>query len=344
MLAEWWRSTIKRKALWSGDEGIQWWFWYAIIKCHHLSPSWVLKYKKGWEGASLGGRRWPPRCPEQEWAMSTGQGVWQSLRSCYTDVYRYSYIDHCTEKFKAKIWLSWYPFKYEDSHQRVPPVCDLRGIWYTQLLSGDNCLFHLPDILEMPLVIVASESKADIRVVCLQPQAVIAGENFPRPWEVLGLSPPGGQRGLEKSLSGDKWDFCSVISTACCLLILEFFFLLPEFSCNCCRIRCLLHSFYFSRGEEQRGSVCLLHWPHPRCSLAVLVHADSREGADKQFHSVAHTWVFDAVWDAWVVQNTLMGWQTWCRACSKPIFFWLAAGNQVWCPMASQTVFVPVGE
>lgn len=221
--------------------------------------------------------------------------------------------------------------------------CDLRGIWYTQLLSGDNCLFHLPDILEMPLVIVASESKADIRVVCLQPQAVIAGENFPRPWEVLGLSPPGGQRGLEKSLSGDKWDFCSVISTAWCLLILELFFLLPEFSCNCCKSRCLLHSFYFSRGEEQRGSVCLLHWPHPRCSLAVLVHADSREGADKQFHSVAHTWVSDAVWDAWVVQNTLMGWQTWCRACSKPIFSWLAAGNQVWCPMASQIVFVPCG-
>lgn len=158
-------------------KGIQWWFWYAIIECHHLSPSWVLKYKKGWK------EHWVPVgevTTQVPWAgvdheQEGTPGVWEPLRSSYTDVYGYSCIDDCTERFKAKIWLSWYPFRYKSAEkepqQRVvsTTVHDLRGIWHTQLLGGDNCLFHLPDILEMLLVIVVFASKANMRLVCLQP-------------------------------------------------------------------------------------------------------------------------------------------------------------------------------
>lgn len=156
---------------------------------------------------------------------------------------------------------------------------------------------------------------------------MIAGEKFPRPWDVLGLSHPGEQRDLEKSLCGDRWNFCSSSVQPAASWYCNYFFWSQNFLVTVAISGDFCTAFYFRCGEEQRGSVCLLHWPHPRCSSAVLVHIDSREGTDKQFYSIAHTWVPAAVWDAWVVQNTLVGWQTRCRACSKPIFFLTGCWN-----------------
>lgn len=124
--------------------------------------------------------------------------------------------------FKARIWLSW-PNTFHSNtkalkktHNRELPLYMIQGEFDTPSSAvEDNCLFHLSYISEMPLVTAVFESKANIRLVCLQPSAVIAGEKFPRPWDVLGLSHPGEQRGLEKSLCEDRWDFCSVICTAC---------------------------------------------------------------------------------------------------------------------------------
>lgn len=67
----------------------------------------------------------------------------------------------------------------EKTQNRVTTVRDLRGFDTPSSLAEIIAFFHLPDILEMPLVIVVFESKASIRLVCLQPLAVIAGEKFP---------------------------------------------------------------------------------------------------------------------------------------------------------------------
>lgn len=141
-------QSILSAEVWKGMEGCQ-------SRSTEVSPWW----------------RWAPRCSEQEWTVSTGRGHSGCVTVPQFLLHWCVHTEDCTERFK--VWLSWYPLKCksaeEDSQHRATPVCDLRGIWYTQLLSGDNCLFHLPGMSEVPLVIVVSESKANIGVVCLQP-------------------------------------------------------------------------------------------------------------------------------------------------------------------------------
>jgi len=59
----------------------------------------------------------------------------------------------------------------------------------------------------MTLVTVIFESQANTRLICLQPYAVVAGEELSRTLDILDLSPPGEQRGLKEGLCEDGWDF-----------------------------------------------------------------------------------------------------------------------------------------
>lgn len=278
---------MKRKAFWSRDEGIQWWFWYAIIERHHLSPSRVLEYRKGWKGAlrsPMG--RWPPRGSEQEWTISIGQGgtvgVWQSLSSCYTGVCRHSCTDDCPERFKAKISLSWYLLQCREDSEQSYNCTWFKGVWYTQLFSRDNSLFHLPDILEMPLVIVVFESKASIRLVCLQPLAVIAGEKFPSLGRYWACHTQGSKGVLRRaSVETDGISAQSSVQPAA-FWYCSYFLWSQKFFVSVAISGDLSTAFILGLEKSGGGSVCLLHWPHPRCSSAVLVHIDKGEGTDKQ--------------------------------------------------------------
>lgn len=91
---------------------------------------------------------------------------------------------------------------------------------------------------------------------------------IPKAWGGVGLVTPRGTKGPWEETLWRQMGF--LISHLCCLLILEFFFLVSEFSRNCCNMRWLLHSFYFRRGEEQRGS----EPPLLSTSKAALDHMD----------------------------------------------------------------------
>lgn len=102
----------------------------------------------------------------------------------------------------------------KDSQQRVTTVHDLGGFDTPSSLVEIIIFFHLPNILEMALVVVVFESKANIRLVCLWPQAVIAGEKFQGLGRCWACHIQGNKGALRRA------SVETAISTACCLLIL----------------------------------------------------------------------------------------------------------------------------
>lgn len=134
----------QKKSLWSLAEVFQWSFWYAILNHHHLSPLWVVEYKKGLKDDSPGTLRSP------SWGYN-----------------------HSPALSKSGQWIisRWALKKLlKKTHNGELTLCMIYGEFNTpNSLMEDYCLFRISYILEMSLVIVIFQSWANRRLICLQP-------------------------------------------------------------------------------------------------------------------------------------------------------------------------------